>query len=108
RAGDSQRQGGDRGPLGCSLGALRRPRRTERRPVDSGVLHKQRGARAAGRSFKGKASMSPLEPDLPGVRRLEAPVMVDRRGTVWVLGLIDVTVRYGGRTVLAEAPPPGL
>ncbi|MBW8878756.1 MAG: biotin attachment protein [Acidobacteria bacterium] len=48
------------------------------------------------------------EPSLPGVRRLEAPVMVDRRGTNWALGLIDVTVRYQDRTVLAEAPPPGL
>lgn len=53
--------------------------------------------------------MSPaLEPDLPGIRRLEAPVLVDRRGTVWTLGLIDVTVRCGDRRVLAEAPPPGL
>jgi hypothetical protein len=49
-----------------------------------------------------------LEPDLPGVRRLEAPVLVDRRGTVWALGLIDVTVRHRDRMVLAEAPPPGL
>ena len=45
---------------------------------------------------------------LPGVRRLEAPVLVDRRGTTWALGLLDVTVRYQDRTVLAEAPPPGL
>ncbi len=52
--------------------------------------------------------MSPLEADLPGVRRLEAPVLVDRRGTGWALGLIDVTVRHGDRTVLAEAPPSGL
>ena len=52
--------------------------------------------------------MSPLEADLPGIRRLEVPVMVDRRGTVWALGLIDVTVRHHDRTVLAEAPPPDL
>ncbi|HEX3555450.1 MAG TPA: biotin attachment protein [Thermoanaerobaculia bacterium] len=48
------------------------------------------------------------DPSLPGLRRLEAPVLVDRRGTTWALGLIDVTVRYQDRTVLAEAPPPGV
>ncbi|HSS51796.1 MAG TPA: carboxyl transferase domain-containing protein, partial [Thermoanaerobaculia bacterium] len=52
--------------------------------------------------------MSGLDPTNPGVRRLEAPVLVDRRGTTWALGVIDVTVRHGDRTVLAEAPVPGL
>ncbi|HYX24093.1 MAG TPA: hypothetical protein VFC23_08060, partial [Thermoanaerobaculia bacterium] len=58
-------------------------------------------------------AMPARDPDLaaislPGVRRLEAPVLVDRRGTTWALGLIDVTVRHQDRTVLAEAPPPGV
>ena len=44
----------------------------------------------------------------PGVRRLEAPVFVDRRGTIWAPGLIDVTLRHHDRLVLAESPPPGL
>jgi len=44
----------------------------------------------------------------PGVRRIEAPVLVDRRGTVRVVGLIDVTLRYRERVVLAESPPPEL
>ncbi len=51
-----------------------------------------------------------LEPDL--VRRIEAAVLVDRRGTVWTPGLIDVTLRValpgGDRMVLAESPPPGV
>jgi acetyl-CoA carboxylase carboxyltransferase component len=51
-----------------------------------------------------------LEPDL--ARRVEAAVLVDRRGTVWVPGLIDVTLRValpgGDRVVLAESPPPGV
>ena len=34
--------------------------------------------------------------------------MVDRRGTTWALGVIDVSVRYGDRMVLAEAPVPGI
>jgi acetyl-CoA carboxylase carboxyltransferase component len=49
-----------------------------------------------------------LDPAHLGLRRLEAPVMVDRRGTTWALGVIDVSVRYGDRTVLAEAPVPGI
>jgi acetyl-CoA carboxylase carboxyltransferase component/pyruvate/2-oxoglutarate dehydrogenase complex dihydrolipoamide acyltransferase (E2) component len=44
----------------------------------------------------------------PGVCRIEAPVLVDRRGTVWTPGLLDVTLRYRDRLVLAESPPPGL
>jgi hypothetical protein len=52
--------------------------------------------------------LSGLDPANPQTRRLEAPVLVDRRGTTWALGVIDVTVRYGDRTVLAEAPVPGL
>ena len=44
----------------------------------------------------------------PGARRIEAIVLIDRRGTVWTPGLIDVTLRLGDRGVLAEAPPPGL
>ncbi|HEX4963215.1 MAG TPA: carboxyl transferase domain-containing protein [Thermoanaerobaculia bacterium] len=52
--------------------------------------------------------MSALDPSLAGIRRVEAPVLVDRRGTAWALGLIDVTLRFGERTVLAEAPPPEL
>jgi acetyl-CoA carboxylase carboxyltransferase component len=51
-----------------------------------------------------------LELDL--ARRIEAAVLVDRRGTVWVPGLIDVTLRValpgGDRVVLAESPPPGV
>ncbi len=50
--------------------------------------------------------MSPLTPFSPGVRRIEAPVLVDRKGTVWMPGLIDVTLRLGDRVVLAESPPP--
>ena len=52
--------------------------------------------------------MSGLDPSNPEIRRLEAPVLVDRRGTTWALGVIDVTVRHLDRTVLAEAPVPGL
>src|SRR5258705_8178642 len=48
------------------------------------------------------------DPANPGIRRLEAPVLVDRRGATWALGVIDVSVRYGDRTVLAEAPVPGI
>ncbi|HEV2846940.1 MAG TPA: carboxyl transferase domain-containing protein [Thermoanaerobaculia bacterium] len=44
----------------------------------------------------------------PGIRRLEAPVLVDRRGTVWAPGLIDVSLRHQDRSVVAESPPPGL
>src|SRR5918999_4596473 len=44
----------------------------------------------------------------PGVRRIEVPVLVDRRGTARTAGLIDVTVRHRDRVVLAESPPPGL
>ncbi len=35
-------------------------------------------------------------------------MLIDRKGTVWTPGLIDVTLRLGGRVVLAEAPPPGV
>ena len=52
--------------------------------------------------------MSPLEATAPGVRRIEAPVLVDRRGTVWTPGLIDVTLRHRDRPVLLESPPPGM
>ncbi len=52
--------------------------------------------------------MSPLDPSASGVRRIEAPVLADRRGTVWTPGLIDVTLRLGDRVVLAESPPPGV
>ena len=44
----------------------------------------------------------------PGIRRLEAPVLVDRRGTAWAPGLIDVTLRHQDRMVVSEAPPPGI
>jgi acetyl-CoA carboxylase carboxyltransferase component/biotin carboxyl carrier protein len=47
-------------------------------------------------------------PRIPGVLRIEAIVLVDRRGTVWTPGLIDVTLRLGSRGVLAESPPPGV
>jgi acetyl-CoA carboxylase carboxyltransferase component/biotin carboxyl carrier protein len=50
--------------------------------------------------------LSPLTPSSPGARRIEAPVLVDRKGTVWMPGLIDVTLRLGERVVLAESPPP--
>ncbi len=53
-------------------------------------------------------TVSGLDASNPQVRRLEAPVLVDRRGTIWALGVIDVTVRHLDRTVLAEAPAPGL
>ncbi|MFL6192732.1 MAG: carboxyl transferase domain-containing protein [Thermoanaerobaculia bacterium] len=46
--------------------------------------------------------------DLEGVRRIEVPVLVDRKGTAWAPGLIDVTLRYRDRVVLAESPPPGM
>ena len=52
--------------------------------------------------------MNGPDPANPGIRRLEAPVLVDRRGTTWALGVIDVSVRYVDRTVLAEAPVPGI
>jgi acetyl-CoA carboxylase carboxyltransferase component len=52
--------------------------------------------------------VSGLDPSHSKIRRLEAPVLVDRRGTTWALGVIDVTVRHGDRTVLAESPVPGL
>ena len=51
--------------------------------------------------------LSPLAPPAAGVRRIEAAVLIDRRGTVWTPGLIDVTLRLGDRVVLAESPPPG-
>lgn len=51
--------------------------------------------------------MSVHEPN-PGFRRLEVPVLTDSRGRRWVPGVIDVTLRHGERTVLAESPPPGL
>ena len=35
-------------------------------------------------------------------------MLIDRRGTVWTPGLIDVTLRLGERGVLAESPPPYL
>ena len=35
-------------------------------------------------------------------------MLIDRRGTVWTPGLIDVTLRLSGRPVLAESPPPGV
>jgi acetyl-CoA carboxylase carboxyltransferase component len=41
-----------------------------------------------------------------GARRLEVPVLVDRRGTVWAPGVLDVSLRFHDRTVLAESPPP--
>jgi acetyl-CoA carboxylase carboxyltransferase component/biotin carboxyl carrier protein len=44
----------------------------------------------------------------PGLRRIEAPVLIDRRGAVWTPGLIDVTLRLGRRGVLAESPSPDL
>ncbi|HEX6902300.1 MAG TPA: carboxyl transferase domain-containing protein [Thermoanaerobaculia bacterium] len=47
-------------------------------------------------------------PTHTGTRRLEAPVLVDRRGKAWAPGLIDVTLRYQERTVVSESPPPGL
>jgi acetyl-CoA carboxylase carboxyltransferase component/pyruvate/2-oxoglutarate dehydrogenase complex dihydrolipoamide acyltransferase (E2) component len=49
-----------------------------------------------------------IDPESPHVRRIEAPVLMDRRGTVWAPGLIDVTLRLQDRLVLAESPPPGL
>ncbi|HEY4592653.1 MAG TPA: carbamoyl-phosphate synthase subunit L, partial [Thermoanaerobaculia bacterium] len=52
--------------------------------------------------------MSPLDPSAAGVRRIEVPVLVDRLGTVWTPGLLDVTLRLGDRVVLAESPPPGI
>jgi len=52
--------------------------------------------------------LSPLEATTPGVRRIEAPVLVDRRGAVWTPGLIDVTLRHHDRPVLLESPPPGV
>jgi acetyl-CoA carboxylase carboxyltransferase component/biotin carboxyl carrier protein len=51
--------------------------------------------------------LSSLTPSAPGVRRIEAAVLIDRRGTVWTPGLVDVTLRLGDRLVLAESPPPG-
>jgi acetyl-CoA carboxylase carboxyltransferase component/biotin carboxyl carrier protein len=52
--------------------------------------------------------VSPLDPSAAGVRRIEAPVLADRKGTVWTPALIDVTLRLGDRVVLAESPPPGI
>jgi acetyl-CoA carboxylase carboxyltransferase component/pyruvate/2-oxoglutarate dehydrogenase complex dihydrolipoamide acyltransferase (E2) component len=52
--------------------------------------------------------LSPLSPSDPGVRRIEAAVLIDRRGMVWTPGLVDVTLRLGDRVVLAESPPPGV
>ncbi|HEY7215516.1 MAG TPA: carboxyl transferase domain-containing protein [Thermoanaerobaculia bacterium] len=49
-----------------------------------------------------------IELGSPGVRRIEVPVLVDRRGTVRTAGLIDVSVRHQERVVLAESPPPEL
>jgi acetyl/propionyl-CoA carboxylase alpha subunit/acetyl-CoA carboxylase carboxyltransferase component len=37
-------------------------------------------------------------------RRVEIDILADRRGTVWVFGDRDVTVRHGGLTLLVEAP----
>jgi acetyl-CoA carboxylase carboxyltransferase component len=52
--------------------------------------------------------VSTLETTSPTLRRIEAPTLVDRRGTVWAPGLIDVTLRYRDRPVLVESPPPGI
>jgi len=52
--------------------------------------------------------VSLLETSSPTLRRIEAPTLVDRRGTVWTPGLIDVTLRYRDRPVLVESPPPGI
>src|SRR5215210_5257127 len=57
-------------------------------------------------SSPGDGIVSPLEATAAGVRRIEAPVLVDRRGTVWTPGLIDVTLRCRDRPVLVESPPP--
>ncbi|MES1243313.1 MAG: carboxyl transferase domain-containing protein [Acidobacteriota bacterium] len=46
--------------------------------------------------------------DPPAPRRLEVPVLSDVRGNVWAAGVLDVTLRYQDRCVLAESPPPGL
>ena len=46
--------------------------------------------------------------DPPAPRRLEVPVLSDIRGNVWAAGVLDATLRYQGRLVLAESPPPGL
>ncbi len=41
-------------------------------------------------------------------RRVEADVVVDAYGTVWVLALRDCTLRHVGRQMLSEAPCTGL
>jgi acetyl-CoA carboxylase carboxyltransferase component len=43
-----------------------------------------------------------------GLRRIDVPVLIDSAGTVWVPGMLDTTLRHGGRVVLAESPPAGL
>jgi acetyl-CoA carboxylase carboxyltransferase component/pyruvate/2-oxoglutarate dehydrogenase complex dihydrolipoamide acyltransferase (E2) component len=48
------------------------------------------------------------EPLPIGARRLEVPVLVDGRGNAWAPGVLDVTLRLHGRTVVAETPPSGL
>lgn len=47
-------------------------------------------------------------PSNPGLRRLEAPVLIDRKGKTWAPGLIDVTLRHQDRSVVTESPPPGI
>src|SRR4051794_12992987 len=42
------------------------------------------------------------------LRRLQVPVLVDAAGTAWALGVLDTTLAFEGRVVLAESPPPGL
>ncbi len=46
--------------------------------------------------------------DCTHARRVGVPVIADRRGTVWPLGVCEHSCEHRGRTVIAEVPSPGL
>src|SRR4030095_1910515 len=83
-----------------------------RLPHDRAAGRRRGGTHRAAPGRDGAAGGGGMSPEInaegPGVRRIEAPVLGHRRGAAWTPGLIDVSWRYGDRTLLAESPPQGL
>ena len=50
----------------------------------------------------------PEERIIPGPHRIEVQIIGDARGSIWVAGVCDCTLRMGSRAVLAESPSPAL